>query len=199
MVTKESKPKATEKKTAPKKAETKAPAVKVTRSTPIKVIKRDRPAREQGLEILARFYMGEMDVEMMKRRALKFEGRKIGDEEAIMALLDDMIRNSDHPQIKARCMEAIAEFQSIMGQDPRRVLAEMHKMELSIFKDLGFESVSISCKDGACAACKRQDGAKLTIEQALEMMPLPHVACTKRAHSKAAPFCRCKYFGEYTG
>ncbi|MCE5296067.1 MAG: hypothetical protein LLG16_03060 [Euryarchaeota archaeon] len=197
MVTKESKPKARS-STAAKKVEPKAP-VKVTRSTPIKVLNRDRSPRELGIEILARFYMGEMDLDMVKRRALRYEGRTIGDDEAVLMLLSDMIRNAEDHQLKARLMEAIAEFYSILGQDPRRVLAEMHKTELGIFKEIGFEHVTISCKDGACPACRKHDGAKLSVEEALALMPLPHAACTRKVHSKAAPFCRCKYFGEFVG
>ena len=127
------------------------------------------------------------------------EGRAIGDEEAVLALLTEMIRNADDPQIKARLMESVAEYLSALGRDPRPVLAEMHKMELKIFKDIGFERVSIMCKDLACPACRKQNGKVVSIDQALIDMPLPHPGCTKKMGPKASPFCRCKYFGEYRG
>lgn len=199
MVTKECKPKARGSSAPVKKTESKAPEVKVSRSTPIKVLKRDLSPKQLGMDILKRFYIGEMDLDMIKRRALHMEGRVLDDEEAVLALLTDMMRTADDPQIKATIMEAIAEFQSLLGVDPRPVLAEMHKTELRIFKELGFESVSINCKEGACPVCRKQNGAKLTIEEALAVMPLPHGACTRRAHSKAMPFCRCKYCGDFTG
>src|SRR5512138_3265863 len=139
----------------------------VTRSTPIKVKSRERPpVREMGVQILSRFYMGEMDLDMMKRRALKYENRQIGDEEAVLALLTELMRNADNSQMKAKMMEAIAEFQSVIGMDPRPVLAEMHKMELKIYEDLGFENVTITCQKDACPVCKKQDGATISIKRA---------------------------------
>jgi len=187
MVTKQEKPSGAEKK----------PTKTVTKASPIKIVKRDMPLREQGMKILAKFYMGEMDLEMAKRRAQRFEGKVLSDEEAVLSLLTTLIRNSDDPQMKAKLMEAVAEYQSICGMDSRLVLGEMHRMELRIFKDLGFEAVTIECRKDACPSCKALNGEKITIEQALAMMPLPHQSCTKRTHSKAAPLCRCRYFGEY--
>jgi hypothetical protein len=193
MVMKQDKPKADA--TVPVKKE----GARIGKATPIKIVKRDTPLREQGLKILAKFYMGEMDLELVKKRVFHHEGRQIGDTEAVLALLTELIRNADDPQMKARLMESVAEFQSLCGMDPRPVLAEMHRQELRIYKELGFEAVIIECKKDACPACKPSNGKKLTIDMANEMMPLPHPACTKRAHAKAAPFCRCRYFGEYRG
>jgi len=96
-------------------------------------------------------------------------------------------------------MENIAEYQSSIGEDPRPVLKEMHKLELNIFKEIGFEKVSIASRKDACAQCKRQDGKVLSLEEALGAMPLPHLECTKLSHSRARPFCRCRYYGEYIG
>ena len=173
------------------------PVRTVSKTSPIKIVKRDMPLREQGMRILAKYYMGETDLEMAKRRAQRYEGKVLSDEEGVLALLTNLIRNSDDPQMKAKLMESVAEYQSLLGMDPRMVLAEMHRMELRIFKELGFEAVTIECKKDACAICKTMNGQKLTIEQALAAMPLPHPACTKRTHSKATPLCRCRYFGEY--
>lgn len=171
----------------------------VTKGTKIRLVKRDMEPRDLGLRILSRFYMGEADLEMARRRVLHRENRKIGDVEAVLALLTDLIRNADDPQMKAQVMEGIAEFQSSIGQDPRPVLAEMHRMELQIFKDLGFERVSIDCKKDACPTCRKQANLVLGIEKAIEDVPLPHPACTNLPHSKARPFCRCRFYGEYRG
>ena len=173
--------------------------VKVSKSAPIIVKKRDLSPRAIGLDILARFYLGEMDLEMAKRRALRYENRQISDEEAVLALLTELLRNSDDMQQKAKIMENIAEFQSSIGEDPRPVLREMHKLELNIFKEIGFERVSISSRKDACAQCKKQDGTVFSLEEAVGAMPLPHPECTKQSYSRARPFCRCRYYGEYIG
>jgi hypothetical protein len=173
--------------------------VKVSKSAPIIVKKRDLSPRAIGLEILARSYLGEMDLEMAKRRALRYENRNISDEEAVLALLTELLRNSEDMQQKAKIMENIAEYQSSIGEDPRPVLKEMHKLELNIFKEIGFERVSISSRKDACAHCKKQDGKVLSLEEALGAMPLPHPECTKLSHSRARPFCRCRFYGEYIG
>jgi hypothetical protein len=187
--------------TAVKKVETKkeVPHRTVAKSTPIKILKRDRSNRDVGLEILSRFYMGEADIELIKRRALRYENRQIEDDEAVLAILTELIRDAQDKQLKAKLIEATAEYQSMIGMDPRPVLAELHRTELGIFKDLGFERVSIVCKKDACPACKRRDGDVIFIEDALEEMPLPHPNCTKLPHPRAAPHCRCHYFGEYIG
>ena len=46
---------------------------------------------------------------------------------------------------------------------------------------------------------KLSNGKVIPIEEALAKMPLPHPDCTKMPHSKARPFCRCRYYGEYIG
>lgn len=173
--------------------------VKVSKSAPIIVKKRDLSPRAIGLEILARSYLGEMDLEMAKRRALRYENRNISDEEAVLALLTELLRNSEDMQQKAKIMENIAEYQSSIGEDPRPVLREMHKLELNIFKEIGFEKVSITSRKDACAQCKKQDGKVLSLQEALGAMPLPHPECNKLSHSRARPFCRCRYYGEYKG
>lgn len=177
----------------------KAPTVKVGKAAPITVKKRDLSPRALGLDILARFYLGETDLEMTKRRALRYENRTISDEEAVLALLTGLMRDSQDLQQKAHLMEGIAEYQSSLGDDPRPVLSEMHKMELTIFKEIGFERVNITCRTDACPQCRPQDGKVLSVDEALSSMPLPHRDCTKLPHSKARPFCRCRYYGEYIG
>jgi len=172
---------------------------KVGKGTPITVKKRDMSPRALGLDILTRFYLGETDLEMMKRRALRYENRTISDEEAVLAILTDMMRGSQDLQQKASLMEGIAEYQSTMGHDPRPVLSEMHKVELTFFKEMGFERVSLTCRKDACPHCKAHDGKVIPIAEALAKMPLPHPDCTKMPHSKARPFCRCRYYGEYIG
>ncbi len=74
--------------------------VKVSKSTPIIVKKRDLSPRAIGLEILARSYLGEMDLEMAKRRALRYENRNISDEEAVLALLTEL-----HAQLRGHAAE----------------------------------------------------------------------------------------------
>lgn len=185
--------------TAVKKVETKkeAPRRTVARSSPIRIIKRDRSNRDIGLEILSRSFMGEADIELIKRRAMRYENRQIGDEEAVLAILTELIRDAEDQQIKAKLIDAVAEFQSMIGMDPKPVLTEMHKTELGIFKELGFERVSIVCKENACPSCKKKNGVVISIEEALEKMPLPHPTCTRLPNPRAAPYCRCHYFGEY--
>jgi hypothetical protein len=195
MVTKKKETSGTDVKKVEMKKE--APRRSVSKSSPITIIKRERTNRDIGLEILSRSYMGEADIELIKRRALRYENRQIGDEEAVLAILTELIRGAEDHQLKAKLIEAVAEYQSVLGMDPRPVLGEMHRTELGIYKDLGFERVSIVCKKDACPACKKNDGVVITIEDALEKMPLPHKNCTRLSQPKASPYCRCRYFGEY--
>lgn len=64
------------------------------------------------------------------------------------------------------------------------------------FKNTGLEyHAKISAAPDSCNACKSQDGQIFTIEQALEIMPIPHKDCSFQLFDHPG-FCRCQYLFE---
>ena len=52
----------------------------------------------------------------------------------------------------------------------------------------GLEILAIGCDK-----CKKLQGNKYTIDEALEKMPIPNPNCTHAFTKKGKPFCRCCY------
>ncbi len=65
--------------------------------------------------------------------------------------------------------------------------------EQEIWKKTGLEYIAIiSAIPDSCETCKKQDGLKFSIQEALEKMPIPHKECTFTLNG-TTPFCRCMY------
>lgn len=70
------------------------------------------------------------------------------------------------------------------------------KMELKGYQKQEFVThVGISSSRG-CPSCEKLDGKEMTIEEALETMPIPNKDCTFHLYDEKRGFCRCTYYPE---
>ena len=82
------------------------------------------------------------------------------------------------------------------GRDFFHLLQQSRRMELAHYKQLGFvEKVQIwTGRDASCEACRTLHGRVLTLEDALEQMPVPCKDCTFDFRGTGQPgWCRCSY------
>ncbi len=79
-----------------------------------------------------------------------------------------------------------------IGKDPNPALERHSRGELLELKYKGVISVEILSSDNGCDECINQR-KKYTIDEALQLMPLPNRRCTFDLFFEEYPFCRCSY------
>lgn len=82
------------------------------------------------------------------------------------------------------------------GHDPMPLLTQSKKFELLEYKkDSDFiKKVKIlTAGDQSCKHCKALNNKEFTIEEALNLMPLPCKACTTWKEDTGYGWCRCGY------
>ena len=151
--------------------------------------------REESVKMLAKFFLGEMDLSMKMRQMTVASGKEPPEWMAALELLKDHIIKSEHPDIKLRMYQGMVDLLAKIGQkdDMRTIQEIIARYNLKSFKDMGFERVEIECADDACPACRKNAGKRLTIEEAMATMPIPCPECSKEIDAVEG-YCRCRYF-----
>ncbi len=70
------------------------------------------------------------------------------------------------------------------------------KMKLKEFQKQEFVSHVVICSGGGCESCEKLNDKEMTIEEALETMPIPNKDCTYHMYDEKRGFCRCDYAPE---
>lgn len=84
------------------------------------------------------------------------------------------------------------------GKDGFALLQQSAKMDLLCFKEEGFIKkvrIMIAGED-SCEDCKKWDNKVFTLQEALELMPIPERQCSHKLYDEKQGFCRCCYLGE---
>ena len=80
------------------------------------------------------------------------------------------------------------------GQPFRHLLEAHARQEIDDFKKSGVVTgVKILTAQNACPECKQHDGETYTLDEALRLMPIPHLECTFQLNKDAPGWCRCVY------
>ncbi len=123
-------------------------------------------------------------------------GGKAKSADAIWAIFNDLIaKNSQDLDALRMIYYSTALFLNSEGKDYSELLRQSAKMRLLSYKKEGFvEKVGISTGgEGLCSACSKLDGKKLSIDEALEKMPLPFNGCTNSIENGKQGFCMCDW------
>jgi hypothetical protein len=170
-----------------------------TKNVPVMVEKKEpMDPRTESLRMLAKFYMGEMDLKMKERQMLISQGKEVPVWMAALELLKDRVIKTEDPDLKLKMYQGMVDLLALLGQkeDLQAIQEIIARINLKGFKEMGFERVEIECADDACPACKKMAGRKLKIEEAMSTMPLPCKGCsTKREEVEG--YCRCRYFAVF--
>lgn len=89
----------------------------------------------------------------------------------------------------------MAIFECKEGKEFFHLLQESRKCDLMNYRSLGIKSVEIKTagKENSCETCQKLEGKRMTIEDALQTMPIPVKECQKDAFDNGKGFCRCCY------
>jgi len=87
---------------------------------------------------------------------------------------------------------AMAEFTHKEGKESFHLLQQSAKYRLIDYKNLGVKIVEILATN-PCEYCKKMEGKKLSIQEALETMPIPAKECQMDLFDTGKTFCRCTY------
>jgi hypothetical protein len=114
-------------------------------------------------------------------------------DDAYMFLLDTKIKDTRNDGEKSRLFYLKALMLDNAGKEFHSELKDSKKYELLNLKKHDFVStVQIITNPDSCDSCKTQSDKIMTIEQALEEMPLPHKNCERALYSHKG-FCHCSY------
>lgn len=141
--------------------------------------------------LLSDFGITREDLERKRETYAEGRERRASWRDAVWSLLNEAaveaMKEGDPHDLKTVYRHQAA-FAVEEGRDPKRLLAESHKWGLRIDQRLGFEEVEIIGSDeGSCDACRAMSGQLLSIEDALEQLPIP-TQC-----EKDNGWCRCRY------
>ncbi|MDD1771902.1 MAG: hypothetical protein LUQ09_03190 [Methanomassiliicoccales archaeon] len=170
-----------------------------TKKVPVKVEKKEPlDPRTESMRMLAKFYMGEMDLKMKEKQMLIAQGKEGPVWMAALELLKDRVIKTEDPDLRLKMYQAMVELLASLGQkEDLQVIQEIiARINLKGFKEMGFERVEIECDDGACPACRKMAGKKMTIEEATNTMPLPCKECSTKK-DEVQGYCRCRYFAVF--
>ena len=114
-------------------------------------------------------------------------------DDAYLFLLNNKIRKTRNNNEKSRLHHLKAMILDNSGKEFYPDLRESKRMELLHLKTQDFvNKVQIITNPDSCKVCKRDSDKILTIEEALERMPLPHKDCARPMNGETG-FCRCNY------
>jgi len=134
-----------------------------------------------------------------KRRELsKKFGKEAKSTDVIWGLFNELILKTEDLHSLKMIYYEMALFLNKEGKDCFTVLQQSAKMELMKFKQEGFiKKVRIlTAGEDSCEACQRLGNKVITIEEALEKIPIPCKDCTRKLYDEKRGFCRCCYVAE---
>jgi hypothetical protein len=138
------------------------------------------------------FEKSEDEVKKVQSR-LKEEDPDATLDDAYMFLLDKKIKDTRNDGEKSRLFYLKALMLDNAGKEFHSALSESKKFELLNLKKHDFvKKVQIITNPDSCKSCRTQSDKVMTIEQALEEMPLPHKNCERAQYSNKG-FCHCSY------
>ena len=145
--------------------------------------------RQKSLSSLFPFGLSEQDIE--KEKALG----AASDPDAVVSLLTCLVKETNDLHQRKMALSQLAVYAEEEGHPFHEYLVEANRCELQRYKQQGVRKVEIltSGFGNACAECETNARRVLAIDDALQLMPLPHPRCTHTNVGKRAGFCRCSY------
>ena len=125
----------------------------------------------------------------------KIGGAKPNQVDVILSLFNEGIVRGKYAETGIPYYD-MALFLNENNKECFHILQLAAKMELKEYQKQEFVThVGISSA-GGCPSCEKLDGKEMTIEEALETMPIPNKDCTFHLYDEKRGFCRCTYYPE---
>lgn len=133
------------------------------------------------------------DEMILLQNELKEKDPNVTLDDAYLFLLNSKIAETESDSEKAQLFYLKALLLDNSGKDFFDDLHEARRFELLNLKTHEYVSkVQIIANPDSCKACKVDADRVLSVDEALQQMPLPHRNCTRPLHGENG-FCRCTY------
>jgi hypothetical protein len=151
--------------------------------------------RKEWLGRLQQFGVTEEDFDIRKRQLAEKLGKNVRDRDVIWSLFNTSVTKIRDYGLRRALYYSMALFVDEEVRDPFPLLQESAKMELMMLGRRGRRRrvQILTAREKSCDACRRLEGQRITIEQALETMPIPNTNCGFHLSNEQLSFCRCSY------
>ena len=138
-----------------------------------------------------RLWIADEDLDRERAELQKRLGQEPDDWDVVGAVLDERITRARSFHILSILYHEKALFQHWRGKNCVEELQQAGRMRLLHYQQHGVNRVFVNTvfAQFVCEVCQQQRYLHLTVDEALQTMPIPNLACTS-----AVGYCRCFYF-----
>jgi len=136
--------------------------------------------------------VGETEFNLEKDRLRVRFGREPNDSDVSWGVLNHLVIKAKGLQLREIYYQ-MALFLNADGKNCIKVRREGERCELEKYKKDGIKKVKILSGSNSCKECQQQSEKIFTIEEALELKPIPCKSCSYILFPGRPPFCRCLY------
>ena len=154
--------------------------------------------RRKWLGMLQQYGIVDEDFDAHRKKLRERLGQEPSEADVVWSLFHEALggsmKSGDLQALKMLYLE-MALFLCEEGRDFFHLLQQSRRMELTHYKQSGFvNNVQIlTAGDASCETCQQLQGKVLTLDEALEQMPIPCKECTSELRQGRPGWCRCCY------
>jgi len=141
----------------------------------------------------------EFSVEEFQKREQEFSekmgGAKPSQIDVVLSLFNEGIVKRKYAKTGIPYYD-MALFLNENNRECFHILQLATKMQLKGYQKQEFVTHVGIISSGGCPLCEKLDGKEMTVEEALETMPIPNKDCTFHLYDEKRGFCRCTYYPE---
>ena len=131
---------------------------------------------------------------MTKKKSLSNSyGIEARDRDVTWALLNEAIIKNDDFKKLSHIYFVQASMLYEEGRDFFRILQQCRRSELLSYKKFKYNKKVKILSGCGCDSCTNLNGKVYTIDEALELMPIPNPSCNYKPNSSGKGWCRCAY------
>lgn len=147
--------------------------------------------------VLQQFGVSEEEYDAVYRQMASNHGQEEAEWHAGYKILTDQLTQAEDHHGRKMGNLRLAIWAEKHAQDFRLYLTAMFKEELLELQAqpgivVGIE-IRASTLPGVCDVCQSSNGQRLSVDEALRLMPLPHQGCQCEGSEGGMGYCRCEY------
>ena len=162
------------------------------------LVTKDDARKIDWLKKFSEYGIREKDFEITKNQLIKKFEREPSNQDVLWSLFNQLIAKTSNLHTLKMIYYEMALFLNEEGKECFAVSQLSRKMELMKYKKEGIKKVQIlTAGSGSCEHCQQLEDKILTINEALEKMPIPVKECTHELADGRLGFCRCCYVAKF--
>lgn len=149
--------------------------------------------RAKIIDALKRLEIPEKRFDYYKKSKIKKLGYESNYIDLIKGIFEDQIKEIKDLHYKKMQYYSMAIIMNKNEQESFYYLQKSAKIYLQKLKKEGYTE-EVELIGGSCSSCQKLKGKILTIDEALEQMPIPNKNCSHVLYDEKRGFCRCEYY-----